>query len=145
MNGVKQGCVLSTLLFSTYVSKLESILKVSGLSGIQMLPNDVDVFLLMYIDDICIFSDNVLDLQRKINTLESYCNDWGLQVNTSKTKIIVFRNGGTLKRSEKWKYKGEQLETVSYYSYLWVLISSRMCWINVLKLYHVRHNSFCQR
>ena len=128
MNGLKQGCVLSTLLFSMYVSKLESILKVSGLSGIQMLPNDVDVFLLMYIDDICIFSDNVLDLQRKINILESYCNDWGLQVNTSKTKIIVFRNGGTLKKSEKWNYKGEQLETVTYYSYLGLLISSRLCW-----------------
>ena len=133
MNGVKQGCILSTLLFSLYVSKLESILKVSGLPGIQILPNDVDVFLLMYIDDICIFSDNVLDLQKKINLLETYCNEWGLRVNTTKTKIIVFRNGGTLKKSEKWVYKGEQLESVTYYSYLGLLISSRLCWTKCIE------------
>ena len=127
-NGVKQGCILSTLLFSLYVSKLESILRVSGLPGIQVLPNDVDVFLLMYIDDICIFSDNILDLQKKINLLETYCTEWGLRVNTNKTKIIVFRNGGTLRKTEKWTYKGENLETVTYYSYLGLLISSRLCW-----------------
>ena len=67
-------------------------------------------------------------MQKKINSLETFCNDWGLRVNTAKTKIIVFRNGGIVKKSEKWVYKGEQLETVTYYSYLGLLISSRLCW-----------------
>ena len=64
MNGVRQGCVLSTLLFSMYVSKLESIFISQGMPGIQILPNDVSIFMLMYIDDICIFSDNPRDLQK---------------------------------------------------------------------------------
>ena len=51
-----------------------------------------------------------------------------MRVNTNKTKIIVFRNGGIIKNNEKWFYKGEKLETVTYYSYLGILISSRLCW-----------------
>ena len=98
MNGVKQGCVLSTLLFSMYVSKLESIFISQGMPGIQILPNDVSVFMLMYIDDICIFSDNPRDLQKKLDLLDNYCREWGLQVNTNKTKIIVFRNVGIIKQ-----------------------------------------------
>ena len=128
MNGVKQGCVLSTLLFSMYLSKLESIFISQGVPGIQILPNDVSVFMLMYIDDICIFSDNPIDLQKKLNILDNYCRDWGLKINTNKTKIIVFRNGGIIKHNEKWFYKGEKLENVTYYSYLGILISSRLCW-----------------
>ena len=64
LNGVKQGCVLSTLLFSLYLSKLECIFKSQGVPGIQILPNDVSVFMLMYIDDICVFSDSPIDLQK---------------------------------------------------------------------------------
>ena len=107
---------------------LESLLSVSGVTGIEILPNDVHVFLLMYIDDLCIFSDNVIDLQRKINIVEKYCNDWGLEVNLAKTKIIAFRNGGVLRNSERWVYKRQELEVVSYYSYLGTVISSRLCW-----------------
>ena len=128
MNGVKQGCVLSTLLFSIYLSKLESIFISHGVPGIQILPNDVSIFMLMYIDDICIFSDNPKDLQKKLNILNNYCSDWGLKVNTDKTKIIVFRNGGIIKHNEYWFYKDAKLENVTYYSYLGMLISSRLCW-----------------
>ena len=106
--GVKQGCILSTLLFSLYVSKLETIMRTSGVSGIETLPNDVSIFLLMYIDDLCIFSDNDIDLQRKIRVLDDFCKEWGLILNLNKTKIIVFRNCGILRHFEKWVYKGNR-------------------------------------
>ena len=89
--GLRQGCILSTLLFSLYVSKLEIILRESGVQGIETLPNDVSIFLLMYIDDLCIFSDNAIDLQRKIKILDEFCSEWGMNLNMSKTKIIVFK------------------------------------------------------
>ena len=126
-NGLKQGCVLSTFLFSLYVSKLESMMRDQNLPGIDIL-SDIDILLLMYIDDLCIFSDNVIDLQRKINTLKQFCDEWGMKVNLSKTKIMVFRNGGILKNIEKWYYGKDQIEVVSYYSYLGLVISSRLIW-----------------
>ena len=64
-NGAKQGCVLTAILFSIYIPKLESIFKNSGFDGIQLKPNDVELFLFMYIDNICIFSDKKIDLQIK--------------------------------------------------------------------------------
>ena len=73
INGVKQGCVLSTLLFYIYLSKLKRIFRSQGLPGIQILPNDVSVFMLMYIDDICVFFDSPIDLQKKLNIFENYC------------------------------------------------------------------------
>ena len=34
------------------------------------------------------------DLQTSLDLLEMYCHKWGLQVNTDKTKIVVFRKRG---------------------------------------------------
>jgi hypothetical protein len=51
-----------------------------------------------------------------------------MQVNLAKSKIIVFRNGGIIKKNEKWFYTGIKLECVSYYKYLRLLISSRLVW-----------------
>ena len=42
--------------------------------------------------------------------------------------MIVLRNGGIINYNEKWFYNSEKLENVTYYSYLGILISSRLCW-----------------
>ena len=126
-NGLKQGCVLSTLLFSLYVSKLEEIMRNKGCPGIDTM-YDVEIMMLMYIDDLCIFSDSVIDLQRKINILSSYCKEWGLDINTSKSKVMVVRNGGIVKKSEKWYFNEKLFDVVSYYSYLGLIVSSRLMW-----------------
>ena len=47
----------------------------------------------MYADDIVILGDTVLELQRKIRVLEKFFEKWGMEVNLTKTKVIVFRNG----------------------------------------------------
>lgn len=51
-----------------------------------------------------------------------------LEVNLDKTKAMVFRNGGIVKRTEKWSYKGKPVDVVPYYNYLGVKISSRGSW-----------------
>ena len=132
-SGVKQGCVLSPLLFSLFISQLEKDLFSSGAHGVQLLSNDEDVLCLLYADDLSLIDDNVRDLQRKIGILQTFCTHWGLKVNVDKSKIVVFRNGGYLRRSEKWFWEGKILETVSYYSYLGMLFSSRLCWTRTLE------------
>ena len=42
------------------------------------------------------------DLQHSLDLLYAYCSKWGLEVNISKTKIIVFRKRGRVKENEKW-------------------------------------------
>ena len=40
-----------------------------------------------------------------------------------KTKMMVFRRGGKIKREENFYYKGKALEIVSYYKYLGIVFS----------------------
>ncbi|XP_033746730.1 uncharacterized protein LOC117331881 [Pecten maximus] len=58
-----------------------------------------------------------------LDSLLNYTTKWGLTVNTSKTKIVVFRNGGKLKDNENWKYDGCVLEIVNEFNYLGVLLN----------------------
>jgi hypothetical protein len=67
-------------------------------------------------------------LQRQLNILADYCREWGLTVNIDKTKIIVFRRGGQLKRIEKWQYMSNPIEVVSFFKYLGVTFSSTGAW-----------------
>ena len=128
MSGVKQGCKISPILFSIFISQFEKEMTANDIRGVQLLANDVHANSLMYADDLALFADNVLDMQRKINALEEFCDKWKLKINTDKSKMMVFRNGGYLKQSEKWWFKGEILSVASYYSYLGVVFSSRLCW-----------------
>ena len=65
--------MLSPRLFITFVNELEKMLKKSKLGGIAMA-NAIEVFLLLYADDIVLLGDTVLELQKKINILEKLCD-----------------------------------------------------------------------
>ena len=41
-------------------------------------------------------SDTKQGLQNSLNQLEAYCEKCKLSVNVSKTKVVIFRNGGSL-------------------------------------------------
>ena len=57
-----------------------------------------------------------------LDSLSSYTQKWDLTVNTNKTKIVVFRNGGKLRDNEKGSYNGCQLEIVDEFNnYLGIL------------------------
>ena len=42
--------------------------------------------------------------------------------------MMVFRNGGYLKSIEKWNYGESKIEVTTYYAYLGMIFSSRLCW-----------------
>lgn len=43
-----------------------------------------------------IFSSSPEGLQQKLNALEKYCDDWGMQVNSNKTQVIIFNKAGRI-------------------------------------------------
>lgn len=117
-SGVRQGCLLSPLLFALYLNDLHAALE----EGISL--SDIEVRLLMYADDIVLLADSAEKLQRMINRLEKYCLLWKLIINLEKSKIMVFRNGGKLARNERWRFAGEEIEVVKSYKYLGVQLSN---------------------
>ena len=75
----------------------------------------------MFADDVSSFADNVVRLQWQTDLIEKFCKSVGMSLNLTKTKIIVFRNGGIVKDAERWFYNGNEIEVVSLYKYLGLL------------------------
>ena len=100
--GVRQGDNLSPLLFSIYLSELESFLssKYGGLAYISKLTEKDDdlyeyikMYIILYADDTVILAESPTELQMSLDAMQSYCNIWKLNINTSKTKIVIFSRG----------------------------------------------------
>ena len=126
--------MLSPFVFALYIGELVDMLKNSY--GIFITEELSHLNILLYADDIALFADSVKRLQELLNTLSEFCKKWGLAVNISKTKIIIFRNGGIVKHIEKWYFQGKELINVTYYIYLGILFSSRLTW-------HSAQNTLC--
>ena len=119
--GLLQGESLSPLLFSLFVNDLPDELSSESV-GIRV--QDVIMKLLMFADDMSVFSETREGLQSGIDNLQSYCNKWGIKVNIDKTKIVVFKKGGRPARNDAWSYNGNPLEVVSQFKYLGCQLSS---------------------
>lgn len=110
--GVKQGCVLSPVLFSLYLNDLPEVLP----GGVRVAGTTIRI--LLYADDIVLLSDCPDGLQGMIDTLEGYCATWGLSVNLLKSKVLVFRKCARIASGLKWIYRGQDIEIVNSYTYL---------------------------
>ena len=86
--GVRQGCVLSPILFNIYVDGIvKDILNVN--TNPAML-GQMKVPLLMYADDIVLLSESAPGLQNGMNAIHTFCLKWGLKINSAKTKVLIF-------------------------------------------------------
>lgn len=115
--GVKQGCILSPILFSLYVNDLADALP----HGVNVA--DINVKILLYADDIVILSDSQAKLQQMIDALFSYCTMWCLKVNLNKSKIVVFRSGPRISSNLNWKFGNDCIDIVNSYKYLGIDIT----------------------
>ena len=126
--GVYQGCILSPTLFSIFVNDIPEFFRDQrrGFDA-PKLGNQV-VNTLLFADDLILMSTSPEGLQRQLNRLAQYADYWMLQVNTSKTQVIVFRNGGRLAAKEKWAYQGVPLTVESKVRYLGVWFTPKAVW-----------------
>ena len=90
ISGVKQGCLLSPLLFNLYIEDL--VTKIKALNcGVNLLDKQLSVML--YADDIVLISETEKGLQSMLNTLNDWCINNSMSVNLEKSKIVHFRKG----------------------------------------------------
>ena len=119
--GLFQGEVLSPILYSLFVNDCEMHFIREHCSSFDL--NMLNLFLLMYADDMVLFAESPESLQHMLNTLHTYNKEWKLTLNVDKTKIMVFRNGGKIKDNERFFYNGRALETVDNFNYLGMLFN----------------------
>ena len=105
--GLRQGEVMSPILFSLFVNDIEENIINDNINLDDSITN-----LLLFADDMVIIGNSPTDLQNKLNNLAEYCKKWGLTVNINKTKAMVFRKRGRLLPDENWTFEGKNIESV---------------------------------
>jgi hypothetical protein len=86
--------------------------------------DQLSIYLLLFADDAVLISETMEGLQNLLNSLELYCKKWKLYVNIDKTKIVVFRKGGTLSCNLRFTFAGQEIEIVNTFNYLGIVLSS---------------------
>ena len=119
--GCLQGEISSPGIFSLFINDLPECLS-ENLDGVNVVGTLIKI--LMFADDMALFSTTREGLQAGLNRLSKYCLKWGLTVNTEKTKIVVFRKGGKKSKDDKWTYNGKNIEVVNSFKYLGCTLSS---------------------
>ncbi len=112
--GVKQGCLLSPLLFGLYIDALESRIAVlASDDGPDLVGTAMK--LLLYADDLVLMSKSLWGLQKQLDELNAFCKERDLTVNVKKTKVVVF---GNRMNSSPLHYDGSPIEEVASFRYL---------------------------
>ena len=88
-NGVRQGGVLSPLLFNVYVNELSDCLNKSGIGGSM---NCIIINHMLYADDICIISLSSAGLQQLLNICSGYSELHDLTFKAKEVNVYVFQH-----------------------------------------------------
>ena len=117
--GVRQGCILSPLLFNIFLSDLAK--RFESLEG-KFEIGQGGINSLFWADDLVLFAKTEEDLQILLKVLEEYCDENDLVINTKKTKCMIFNKTGRFIR-RPFDLNGVKLENVRSYKYLGFVIT----------------------
>ena len=119
MMGVRQGCVLSPLLFNIYMSDFPKSLSQDVGVGIT---DELRINCILWADDIILLSESEEGLNKLLENLKNYSELNHLKVNTDKTKCMIFNKTGRLIR-RNFYLGNTKLENVRGYKYLGLIIT----------------------
>ena len=103
-----------------YINDLvHEVKKVKG--GVKV--GDRLVQCLLYADDIALLGESEEDIQLQLNNLLEWCKKWRMKVNVSKSKIVHYRPSGQERTQFIFKLGSENLEVVSQYKYLGLVLN----------------------
>ena len=131
--GVRQGENLSPLLFSIFLNDFQFTLsqKYNGLPSlneyINLIPIGqieffINMYVLLYADDTLVLAETPEELQLAMSEIAVYCDKWELDINVTKTKVIIFSKG-KIKKQHNFTIGNLNIETVYEYCYLGVVIN----------------------
>jgi hypothetical protein len=128
-SGVRQGCVIAPVLFNVFIDHivkkaLDMMPEGAGVSvvtraGGTVLSSSVErIVMLMYADDLCLFSHDPAQLALMLKVLDTVSASFGMQINAAKTEVMILPadfdadlpafalTGGEVKTVSAFKYLG---------------------------------------
>ncbi|KAL5006947.1 hypothetical protein ScPMuIL_015753 [Solemya velum] len=121
--GLKQGCLLSPLLFNLFINDLAVFFNGTG-KCIDI--NGERFAILLYADDVVLLAKTPEDLNELLDSLSGWCNRNCLFVNPSKSKVVHFRNPSVTRTASSFKCGPEFLEVTDHYTYLGLLLTEHL-------------------
>ena len=118
--GVKQGCILSPLLFNIFLADFSDYVSKPECHPVKVLQEEMSC--IMWADDIILFSQSEEGLQSMLDNLYSYTVDNGMQINADKTKVMIFNKTGKFFR-RTFRVGNDQIFSTNEYKYLGFLIT----------------------
>jgi hypothetical protein len=128
--GVKQGAVMSPLLYAIFVDGVVDALQKKGL-GVVM--DGIWVGAMLYADDMALLARTAEELQEMIDVVVEYSRKWRFELSWKKSEVMVV---GGIKKKEKWTMGGQELKVVTEFKYLgvefqrngrWAAVCKRLC------------------
>ena len=119
--GVRQGCILSPLLFNIFISDLPDILSKPE-NDPAKIGIDETLSCILWADDLVMTSESKEGLTKMLQDLSEFSSKNGLKINQDKTKCMVFNKTGRHIRCNI-RTNGMLITSVREYKYLGFLIT----------------------
>ena len=120
--GVRQGCVTSPTMFNVYMNDLKLYFEGKNVNAPTL--DQTEITHLLFADDLVLLSLSENGLKQSLRVLEKFCSEWRLELNISKTKILIFNSSKNAKDSFSFKFSGSLIEVVNSYTYLGITFTS---------------------
>lgn len=111
--GFAQGDNISPLLFAVLIGDLPS----------RITDRHPLVKVILYADDLVMFSTSRHHLQQAIVTMTNYVSEVGLTINNNKTEALKFRRGGRLAATDELRVNGVPARYVNSFTYLGITLT----------------------
>lgn len=112
--GVRQGCILSPLLFNLYSEAIFKEALSEDPKGIVV--NGKPINNIRYADDTVILAENIEDLQSMVNRTNQISEEYGLKMNLKKTKLLIFSKSRNIQAD--LVVDNNRIERIRTYTYL---------------------------
>ena len=119
VKGVRQGCILSPLLFGLYTEELSVRVNKCN-KGVRVGDSRLNV--LLYADDIVVMSESSEDLQEVLNVVAGYGNDFNVSFSDEKSEVLIV-NGLAHEGENGWMLGDKKLKRTKEYKYLGMWIN----------------------